>query len=263
MDSGSWIRKLREERFLKAAELERVSRAIAEATGNSDYYLSHGSLKDIEAGGVPSIHKLFSLSCFLRIPYDDLLQVFGVDLEDVARFAPSTDPSSTTLIPTGPWDGRPFPFRLKFSPQLARDQTNLLGANPKEWPELPAGPFDLDEQRYRYAVVGLKDDTMADLLPSGSLVEVDTEQVVPQTFAWTALRNRPIYLVRHTNGYSCCWCQQAHGELMLMPHPLSRQAIRCYRTPAEATLVGRVVAAWISFVEPEPSPRAEAPLLSL
>ncbi len=36
MDSGNWIRKLREERFLKPTELERLSRAIAEAAGNSD-----------------------------------------------------------------------------------------------------------------------------------------------------------------------------------------------------------------------------------
>jgi hypothetical protein len=265
MDSGSWIRKLREERFLKAAELERLSRAIAEATGNSDYYLSHGSLKDIEAGGVPSIHKLFSLSCFLRIPYDDLLHVFGVNLQDAARFAPATDPGNTALIPTGPWEGRPFPFRLKFSPQLTHDETSLLGANPKEWPGLPADPCDLcdlDVQRYRYAVVGLKDDTMADLLPGGSVVEVDTEQVVPQTFAWAALRARPIYLVRRANGYTCCWCQQARGELMLMPHPLSQLGIRCYKTPGEATVVGRVVAAWISFVQAEPNAGAVATLLT-
>lgn len=251
-DSGDWIRKLREERFLKAAELERLSRAIADATGNSDYYLSHGGLKDIEAGGIPSIHKLFSLSCFLRIPYDDLLQVFGVNLPDVARFAPPTDPSNTALIPTGPWEGRPFPFRLKFSPQLAHDETNLLGPDRKDFPGLPSGPFNLDVQHYRYAVVGLKDDTIADLLPAGSLVEVDTEQVVPQLFAWATLRARPIYLVRHTNGYTCCWCQEARGELMLMPHLLSRQAIRCYKTPVDATVVGRVVAAWVSFLELEP-----------
>jgi len=252
MDSGSWIRKLREEKFLQAAELERLSRAIAEATGNTDYYLSHGSLRDIEAGGVPSIHKLFSLSCFLHIPYDDLLQIFGVNLQDAARFASPINPSETALIPTGPWEGRPFPFRLKFSPQLAQDETHLLGPNPNEWAELPTGPFNLDVQRYRYAAVGLKDDTMSDLLPPGSLVEVDTEQVLPQTFAWTTLRNRPIFLVSHSNQYTCCWCQEERGELMLMPHPLSQQPIRCYQTPGEATVVGRVVAARVSFVEAEP-----------
>jgi hypothetical protein len=55
MGSGDWIRKLREERFLKAREIERLGRAIAEVTGNPDYYVSHASLADIEAGTVPSI----------------------------------------------------------------------------------------------------------------------------------------------------------------------------------------------------------------
>jgi transcriptional regulator with XRE-family HTH domain len=261
MDSGSWIRKLREERFLKAAELERLSRVIAEATGNPDFYVSHGTLADIEAGGVPSIHKLFSLSCFLRVSYDNLLHVFGVNLQDAVQFAPATDPSETALIPAGVREDRPFPFRLNFSSRFAQDETSLLAPNPEEWPGLPAGPFNLDVQRYHYAIVGLKDDTMADLLPPGSLVEVDTEQIVPQTFAWTTLRTRPIFLVSHANRYTCCWCQEERGELILMPHPLSQQPIRCYKTPRDATVVGRVVAAWVSFVEAEPQ-RSQTSLLT-
>jgi len=262
MDSGSSIRKLREERFLKPTGLERLSRAIAEATGEPDFYVSHGSLADIEAGGVPSIHKLFSLSCFLRISYDDLLLVFGVNLRDAAQFAPPADPSETALIPTGPWENRPFPFRLRFSPQLARDETTLLGPDPKEWPGFPVRPFSLDVQRYRYAIIGLKDDTLAELLPPGSLVEVDTEQNVPQTFAWSVLRARPVYLVWHADGHTCCWCQQDHGELLLVPHPGSLQPVRRYKSPRDAAIVGRVVAAWISLIETKPDRETEAQLLT-
>jgi hypothetical protein len=262
MDSGNWIRKLREERFLKPTGLERLSRAIAEATGNPDFYLAHGTLADIEAGGVPSIHKLFSLSCFLRIPYDDLLRVFGVNLGDATQFAPPTDPNETSLVPTGPWENRPFPFRLKFSPQFARDETTLLGPNPKEWPGFPDAAFNLDAQRFRYALIGLKDDTMGEMLPPGSLVEVDTEQNVPQMFAWTALRSRPVYLTWHGDGHTCSWCQQERGELMLVPHPTSRQRIRIYKTPRDATVIGRIVAAWISFAEKEPNAAVGTPLLT-
>jgi hypothetical protein len=262
MDSGSWIRKLREERFLKPTGLERLSRAIAEATGNPEFYLAHGSLHDIEAGGVPSIHKLFSLSCFLRIPYDDLLRVFGVNLQDAAQFVPPSDVSETALIPTGPWENRPFPFRLKFSPQFAHDETTLLGPNPREWPGFPVGAFNLDAQRFRYALIGLKDDTMGELLPPGSLVEVDTEQNVPQMFGWTALHSRPVYLSWHGNGHTVSWCQQERGELMLVPHPTSKQRIRIYKNPREATVIGRIVAAWISFVETKPSATAGTPLLT-
>src|SRR6266487_6675732 len=111
MDSGNWIRKLREDKFLRAREIERLSRAIVEATGNPDYYVSHASLADIEAGAVPSIHKLFSVSCFLRISYDDLLHVFGINLRDAGQFAPPPNPNETALVSLGPWETRPFPFR--------------------------------------------------------------------------------------------------------------------------------------------------------
>ena len=262
MDSGSWIRKLREERFLKPTELERLSRAIAEATGNSDFYVSHGTLADIEKGGVPSIHKLFSVSCFLRISYDDLLHVFGINLRDAGQFAPPPNPNETALVSLGPWETRPFPFRLRFSPQVARDETTLLGPDPKEWPGFPIWPFSVDAHRYRYAVIGLKDDTMAELLPPGSLVEIDTEQTSLQMFAWSSLRARPLFLVWHADGHTCCWCQQDRGELLLVPHPSSQQPVRRYKVPRDAAIVGRVVAAWISLIETEPNREPQSKLLT-
>jgi hypothetical protein len=251
MDSGNWIRKLREERFLKAREIERLSRALADTTGNPEYYVSHASLADIEAGTVPSIFKLFSLACFLGVSYAELLHVFGVNLREMERFATSPDPSRTALVPTDLRESA-LPFRLRFSSQSIHQETNLLPPNPEDWP-LPFGLFKLDPQRYRYALVGSKDDTMGDLIPSGSLVEVDTQQNVSQTFAWRAIRERPIYLVWHANGYTCCWCQQERGELVMLPHPSSNQPVRRVRTPRDATIVGRIVAAWVSFVQLAPS----------
>jgi len=60
MDSGTWIKQLLEERFIKASDVERLSRSIAEGKGNSDYYVSHATLADIAAGSIPSIYKIFS-----------------------------------------------------------------------------------------------------------------------------------------------------------------------------------------------------------
>jgi transcriptional regulator with XRE-family HTH domain len=251
MDSGSWIRKLREERFLKAREIERLSRAIADVTGNPDYYVSHASLADIESGTVPSIFKLTSLACFLGVSYEELLHVFGVNLRDMERFASSPDPTRTALVPTDLRE-RALPFRLRFSSHSVHQDTDLLPPNPEDWP-LPFGLFKLDPRRYRYALVGSKDDTMGELIPSGSLVEVDTQQNVAQTFAWSAIRERPIYLVWHASGYTCCWCQQERGELVMLPHPSSNQPVRHVKTPRDATIVGRVVAAWISLVQLQPS----------
>ncbi len=249
MDSGDWIRKLREERFLKAREIERLSRSIAEVTENPDYYVSHASLADIEAGTVPSIFKLFSLACFLGVSYDELLRVFGLNLRDMARFARSSDPGRTALVPTDSTDGA-SPFRLGVPSPASHLETSLLPPNPEDWP-LPFGLFKVDAQRYRFALVGAKDDTMGELLPPGSLVEVDTHHNVAQTFTWRAMRERPIYLVWHANGYTCCWCQQERGELVLVPHPSSDQPVRHVKTPRDATIVGQVVAAWVSFTQLE------------
>src|ERR1700745_1121110 len=87
MDSGKWIRELREERFVKSSDIERVSRAIADLKGNADFYVSHSTLADIETGSVPSIHKLFSLAACLKVSLEELLKVFGIDCNDVRQYS--------------------------------------------------------------------------------------------------------------------------------------------------------------------------------
>ena len=96
MDSGKWIRELREERFVKPSDIERVSRSIADAKGNPDFYVSHSTLADIEGGSVPSIHKLFSLAVCLKTSLDELLLVFGIDWEEVTHFAIQPGPGGKT-----------------------------------------------------------------------------------------------------------------------------------------------------------------------
>src|SRR5205814_2326880 len=90
MDPGKWIRELREQRFVKSSDIERISKSIAEAKGNADFYVSHSTLADIETGSIPSIHKLFSLAASLRVSLNDLLRAFGVDPDEVTQYpAPS------------------------------------------------------------------------------------------------------------------------------------------------------------------------------
>jgi hypothetical protein len=120
--------------------------------------------------------------------------------------------------------------------------------NPQELAALPpALRSRLDPRRYRYAIVGVKDDTMGDLIPPGSLVEVDVMQNAVQVFDWRSMRERPVYLVWHTDGHSCCWCQQQGKELTLLPYPLSRRPVRRFKVPREASVIGRVINAWLPF----------------
>jgi transcriptional regulator with XRE-family HTH domain len=247
MDSGKWIRELREERFIKSSDIERVSRSIADTKGNAEFYVSHSTLADIETGSVPSIHKLFSLAACLKVSLEDLLQVFGIRSNEVRQYAGQLKPGLPGLETIeAPETG--FHLPLNFDTNLSSQETNLLKLDPQELAILPPGLRKrLDPSRYRYAVIGLKDDTMGELIPPGSLVEVDVTQNAVQVSDWKAMRERPVYLVWHTDGHSCCWCQMDGKDLTLLPHPASHQPIRRFKVPREASVIGRVVNAWLPF----------------
>jgi transcriptional regulator with XRE-family HTH domain len=247
MDSGKWIRELREERFVKSSDIERISRSIADVKGNTDFYISHSTLADVETGSVPSIHKLLSLAACLKVSLEDLLLVFGIDGNEVRQF---TGQGELGLRDSKAIEAREPGLRLQlnFDASFNSHETSLLKLDPQELATLPlALRKRLDPRRYRYAVVGLKDDTMGDMIPPGSLVEVDVMQNAVQVFDWKSMRERPVYLLWHTEGHSCCWCQLEGKELTLLPYPLSRQPVRRFKVPREASVIGRVINAWLPF----------------
>jgi hypothetical protein len=247
MNSGKRIRELREERFVKSSDIERVSRSIADVKGEADFYVSHSTLADVEGGAVPSIYKLVSLAVCLRVPLEELLLVFGIDGEEVKQCIGQGEPGARK-----PWpiqDQEPgFRFQLTFDVGFNSQETRLLTLNPQELAGLPLAQFNrLDPKRYRYAAIGLKDDSMGDLIPPGSLVQVDVKQNAVQVSDWKSMRERPVYLIWHTEGHSCCWCDLQGKELTLLPYPLSRQSVRRFKVPREASVIGRVINAWLPF----------------
>jgi hypothetical protein len=248
MDSGTWIKQLLEERFIKASDVERLSRSIADAKGNSDYYVSHATLADIAAGSIPSIYKIFSLAISLKLPYEQVLLVFGIDLKEAAGYPAAGEPPRAELeaaVPQTPG----FRFQLQFDHQIDPNQTTLLHPDVVQSGYLPAYSHRSNsQQRFRYGLIGLEDRSLGDVIPPGSVVEIDKEQnTVVKGFVWKTLRERPIYFVWHQEGYGCCWCQQEASELTLIPHPVSREPIRRYRMPRDASIIGRVVNAWSPF----------------
>src|SRR5882672_10145570 len=93
MESGRLIRDLREERFVKSTDIERISRSIASDKGNADFYVSHSTLADVETGSVPSIHKLYSLAACFKVPLEELLLVFGIDASELMHLAAPPEPA--------------------------------------------------------------------------------------------------------------------------------------------------------------------------
>lgn len=80
------VNELLRERCLTASDVQSISRRIAKDKGVPDYYVAHSTLADIENGSIPGIRKLFSLSVCLRLPYDDLLIVWGVDPKEALSY---------------------------------------------------------------------------------------------------------------------------------------------------------------------------------
>jgi transcriptional regulator with XRE-family HTH domain len=251
MQAGKWIRALREERLIKPSDVERITRAVAESKRNSDFYVPHSTLADIESGSIPSIHKLFSLAISLKVPLNDLLLLFGIDPKEINDFALASAPDPAQLqhrFTSTAGSEPPFRFALNFDTNLATEETTLLRLRPQDAANLPTALMTkIDPVRYRYAVIGANDDSMGDLLPSKSIVQIDTSQNTVRVFEWRTLRERPIYLIWHTDGHTCCWCQADGRELILVPHPVSRQPIRRFKMPREANVVGRVTNAWLPF----------------
>jgi transcriptional regulator with XRE-family HTH domain len=248
MEPGKWIRALREERLIKPSDIERITRNVAELKGNTDFYVSHSTLADIEAGSIPSIHKLFSLALSLKLPLEELLLPFGIDLEE-AKTAYDAEPiAEAASLQSASGREAAFRFQLNFDSNLSSPDTTLLKLQSRD---LAAWPLALqsrvDPVRYRYALIGSNDDSMADILPPRSVVEIDTAQRTVQVFAWRTLRERPIYLVWHAEGHTCSWCQVDGKELITIPHPVSRGLIRRFKMPGEATVVGRLTNAWLPF----------------
>jgi len=250
-DSGQIIKNLREERLLKLSDIERLSRSIADAKGNDQYYISHATLLEIEAGSIPGIYKIDSLAILLKIPLIQLLMVFGIDVRETQQSAIAAPARETTLEPTGLME-TDVSFRLNFDNRVDPRETNLLPGKPEEWGIAPAALVKrLQPRRFTYAVVGLDDDSMGDIISPGSLIEVDREQNVIQEFFWRTLRERPIYLLWHDDGYSHGWCQQDRNELLLIPHPVSKRSIRRFKL-REAAIIGRIVHAWCSLQSAPP-----------
>src|SRR6267378_8534123 len=122
MDSGIWIKQQLEERFIKTSDVEHLSRSIAEAKGNSDYYVSHGTLADIAEGSVPSIYKIFSLAVCLKLPYEELLLVFGIDPNEAAVHGVATESPRSEMQALDP-RGAGFRFQLQFDRRIDPNQT--------------------------------------------------------------------------------------------------------------------------------------------
>lgn len=252
--AGEKLRAFRERLGLTTRDVEAKSQEIAQDRHNREYYLSHAWVTDIENGKFkPSIYKIYSLSAIYHVGYTEVLSCFGLPISELGRYRASIGVPRTHLL-GGATDlaGESVSLPVRFKPEFQLEKTNLLARVVEKWDQIPIGflqHLDLHESVYGY--IGLEDFTLYPLIRPGSLVQIDPSERKISTGKWNTEFNRPIYFVELRIGYVCSWCQVDRGQLIVIPHPQSRQNIRQFDYPSQAEIVGRVTGVAMRIVEQE------------
>ena len=247
------IRRIRGRLGVTTREVADFSQKIAEAEGSPEFHISNAWLTQIEnSDSVPSIFKLYSLSCIYRIRFTDLLLLYGVDLQRLTFHQLASPLPNTHLTHLEVYDPqRTVTFPIRFDRSFNIDNTSLLSRLVEVWGEVPIALIQhLDIRHGQYGYVGLQDMTLHPLLRPGSFVRIDPSVRKVQPMRWRTEFDRPIYFVELRDGYACCWCEMQDGHLLLLPHPLSPRAVRRVAHGTDAEIVGQVTAVAMTLVSP-------------
>jgi hypothetical protein len=238
-----------------------ASAKISAKHGSPEFWIPPSRLSDIETKGiVPSIYRFYSLSVIHRKDIRVLLSWFGVDLDGMAKdISVFTPPHSHYLTALTNCRSIKMPMRFDVAPDDR--STGNLGRMVERWGVVP---FTYLEQfvshEYSYAFIGTEDLTMYPILLPGTFLQVDESKTNVARGGWKSEYERPIYFVETRQGHVCCWCSLNHGEITLLPHPLSPVAARILRCPRDAEVIGQVVGVAMRIgSSPAPSPFLQLP----
>lgn len=266
MRAGEQLKDIRQRLGLTAREVEDNSRKIAGAEGDEEFYISNAWVTQLEnKHTMPSIHKLFSLAVIYRMKFTDLLMLYGVNLETMAKYQLLTPLQKTHTTTIEVYDKeRTVSFPVRFDPGLQPEKTNLLSRMVEVWGEVPVFFLQqLDIKHNMYGYIGLSDFTLHPLLKPGSFVQIDGSQNRIKKLPWRTEFDRPIYFIELREGYACSWCDLQGNKLLLIPHPLSPCTPREYIHPTEAEIVGRVTAIAMRLIDNPTRPSGQPPRLPL
>jgi len=250
---GEQIKEIRNRLGVTTREVEELSRKIAQDSGNGEFSISNAWLTQIENGkSVPSIYKFFSLSAIYRVRFLDLLRIFHVDLDDIARFQIDLPLHKTNLVTLEvPDPQKEIRFPVRFDPGFSLARTSLISRMVEVWGEVPVSLIQrLDVRHCQYGYIGLEDFTMDPILHPGAFVQIDTDLNRVQPSAWRTEFDRPIYFVELREGYACSWCEVGGSQITLLPHPLSACPVRRFAYPNDAEIIGQVTGVAMRLVRP-------------
>jgi len=250
------LKSIRTRLGITTRDVAELSQKLADTEGNPEYAISNAWLTQVEnSDSVPSIFKLYALSVIFRIKFNDLLVLFGVDLQKINQHQSELQLPNTHMVQMEVADSeRAVSFPIRFDRSFDIDNTNLLNRMVEVWGEVPISLIQsLDLRRSLYGYVGLQDFTLHPLLRPGSFVQIDQRVRKIRPARWRTEHDRPIYFVELRDGYACSWCDIQDGHLLLMPHPLSPVSMRRFSYGVEAEIVGQVTAVAMRLTDDPPA----------
>jgi transcriptional regulator with XRE-family HTH domain len=262
LEAGQRLKAARERLGLSTRDVQRMSARIAAEKRNQEYYLSHAWVTDIEQGKfVPRLFKLYSLSAIYDKSFLEIASFFGLRIADLGRDRASMGFPKTHLLDQGEdAETQNVSVPVEFKPEFRFEKTNLLARIVERWNEVPLGLLQhLDLRKSMYGYIGLEDKTLYPLIRPGSLVQIDPSQRKITSAQWRTEFERPIYFIELRGGYICGWCQLDKSQLIVIPHPQSRQAVRNFDYPSQAEVIGRVTGVAMRIVEETTPGRGEPP----
>src|ERR1700724_3071973 len=137
--AGEQLKELRNRLGVTTRDVEDFSRKIAEDRNNEEFYISNAWLTQLEnKTSVPSIYKLFSLSVIYRTKFNDLLVIFGIDLNASTRYQLALPLQNTHLASVeSPDPEKAVMFPVRFDKSFSLEKTSLLARMVEVWGEVP------------------------------------------------------------------------------------------------------------------------------
>jgi transcriptional regulator with XRE-family HTH domain len=248
---GRNLRTLREKLGLSMRDVANSSARIAEKYRNEEFSIPPSRLSDIETKGIlPSIHRLYTLSVIYRRDLRELLNWYGVDLNNIAADLGSVSPPKSHLSDAlASLSSVQVPLRM--DPAFDERRTTNFGRMVEEWGLVPLAYLAqfANPRGFTYGYIGTEDFTMFPILPPGSFVQVDESKDKVVEGCWRSEYERPIYFVETRDGHTCCWCSMRHDDIILQPHPLSPVPVRILRRAQDAEVLGQVVGLAMKLTE--------------
>jgi transcriptional regulator with XRE-family HTH domain len=231
---GIRLRAIRQHWQLSLREVEERSFRFAQERGNKSYQISASWLDRLEREQHElTVSKLIALADIYNVTTEHLLSAMYPATSQPGLLRQLSSPNATILLTEGPLEEQAkylLPDVSTVDP--APDDTTLLSTESSN----PVAP-------YRRGIIGKRDLTLDPMIPSGSLVQINTQKrAISSRKDWKHEFQRPIYFLLTRDSYVCGWCELDKNSdwLTLVPHPLSPAPSRRWRYRKEIENLGRV-----------------------